>query len=122
MPSRAMLMFARKPARLSGRSWTFMLEALAFVAGDTPDGAPELPQDLALPRVEHLLGCMGLPVLQEAHGLASGGEQLVPCAGNVGGLPSYTDCVHSLPPLAGCWLWARSRGASTPAGPFTLPT
>src|SRR5215211_167727 len=56
MPSRAMLMFARKPARLPGRSWTFMLEALAFVAGGTPDGAPELPQHLALPRVEHLLG------------------------------------------------------------------
>jgi len=41
-----------------------MLEALAFVAGGTPDGAPELLQHPSLPRVEHLLGCMGLPVLK----------------------------------------------------------
>src|SRR5215211_233553 len=90
MPSRAMLMFARKPARLSGRSWPSMLEALV---AKVPNRTPELPQHLALPRVEHLLGCVGLSVLQEAHGLTRRGEQVV--SGDFGSLLSYTDCVHS---------------------------
>jgi len=69
------------------------LEALG---DEVPNRAPELPQYLALPTVEHLYRCVGLPVLKEAHDLASGGEQFV--RGSFEGLLSYTESVHSLPP------------------------
>jgi hypothetical protein len=40
------------------------------------DRVAQLPQDLTLPRVEHLRGRVSLPVLQEAHSLFRGAQNL----------------------------------------------
>ena len=61
------------------------LEALAYTLAHR---APQGPQDPDLPRIEHLDGRVGLPILEEAHGLTRCSEQLI--WGNFGGLLSYT--------------------------------
>jgi hypothetical protein len=86
------------------------LEALAYTLANR---APELPQDPDLPRVERLLGYVGLPVLEEAHGLASCGQEMILSV--LRGCAKMGD-VHRGSPF----LWAGSRGVQPPAGPFTL--
>jgi hypothetical protein len=96
----AALLHERKPL-LGGEVFTFIAKGqspapggqcggheLEALAHSLSNRAPELPQDPDLPRVEHLNRCVGLPVLQEAHGRTSGGEQLI--GGYFGGLLSYT--------------------------------
>jgi hypothetical protein len=76
---------------------SIQLDLLSF-AYTLANRAPEKPQDLTLARVEHLLGCVGLPVLQEAHGLTRCCQQLV--GRSFGGLLSYTYFVHSGHPFS----------------------
>ena len=100
-----------------GKSLQLELLSLAYTLANR---LPQGPQNLTLARVEHLYRGVGLPILKEPHRLTRCCEQLA--SWSLAGLLSYTDCVHSLPPLAGCWLWARSRGEFTTRGAISAYT